>query len=113
MTRIKGGVILHKRHKKIIKQNKTFKGSHSRLFKVVNQQYIRSLHYSFGSRRKRKPYNKRIWIQQINGESRKSNFKYNKIKTNLQKAKIKINTKILSKICIKDKNTFNYLLNIK
>lgn len=54
MTRVKRAFVSRKRHKKIISSNKGFNGSHSKLFKVANQEYIKSLVYSYSDRRKKK-----------------------------------------------------------
>lgn len=110
MTRTKGGFISKKRHKKIIDFNKGYYGSQSRLFKIANQENMRSLKYSYNDRRKRKNNFRKIWIKQINNTCKTSSLKYNQIIRLLKLLKIEINRKILSKLIQFDTNIFNNLM---
>ena len=47
MVRIKRGNVARKRRKKVLKLAKGFQGSHSRLFRVANQQVMKALKYSY------------------------------------------------------------------
>lgn len=106
MTRVKRGSVGKKYHRKLIKLNSGYRGSHSRLFETANQQNMRAGRYSYYDRRKKKSDFKRIWIQRINGISKKYKSTYNKVIQNLKKSKIILNKKILAKLAIVDKKTF-------
>lgn len=110
MTRVKRGSIAMKYHKKIIKLNKGYRGSHSKLFQTANQQNMKAERYSFFDRRKKKALLKRIWIQQINGAFKKNSINYSKGVYKLKKQKILINRKILSKIAQYDIAIFNEII---
>lgn len=110
MSRTKTGVLTKKRHKKIIKFNKGYKGSHSRLFKVANQEYMHSLKYAYIDRKKRKNDFRRIWIKQINNSIKEKLIKYSKFIKILKRLKIELNRKILSSLSIIDKETFELLI---
>ena len=49
--RIKRGNVLRKRHKKILKLAKGFKGARSRIFKVANTAVMKKLKYQYRDRR--------------------------------------------------------------
>lgn len=100
MTRVKRGFVLRKRHKKIIKMNSGFVGSHSKLFKVANQENLKSLSYAYKDRKKKKRNFKSLWIKKIN-----STIKYNIFINNLKKNELTLNRKILAKICENDRIT--------
>lgn len=106
MTRIKTGSVRTKRHRKIIKLNKGFVGSNSKLFKAANQKMLHSLNYSLIDRRRKKRDYKKIWIQRINAVLRENNSKYSLFMNRIKKSKILINKKILANLALKDKKTF-------
>ena len=112
MTRVKRGSIGRKYHRKLIKSNSGYRGSHSRLFETANQQNMRAGRYAYFDRRKKKSDFRKIWIQRINGISKRYNSTYNRVMQNLKKSKITLNKKILAKISIIDKNTFRNILAI-
>lgn len=110
MTRIKRGSVAKKRRKKILGLAKSFKGSHSKLFRTANQQVMKALKYSYFDRRKNKNIYRKLWIGRINAASRRIGVPYNKLICNLKKEKILLNKKTLSEIILKDYYTFNELL---
>nr|YP_009541012.1 ribosomal protein L20 [Discoplastis spathirhyncha]AYQ93509.1 ribosomal protein L20 [Discoplastis spathirhyncha] len=112
MTRIKTGSIRTKRHKKIIKLNKGFRGSNSKLFKAANQKTLHSLSYSHIDRKKKKREYKKLWIQRINGIVRKNNSKYNLFINKIKTCNILINKKILANLAFRDEKTFNFIINL-
>nr|YP_010700375.1 ribosomal protein L20 [Flexiglena variabilis]WCH63508.1 ribosomal protein L20 [Flexiglena variabilis] len=112
MTRVKRGSVGRKYHRKLIKSNSGYRGSHSRLFETANQQNMRAKRYSYFDRRKKKSNFKRIWIQRINGISKKNKITYSKIIQNFKKSKILLNKKILAKLAIIDQKIFTLLTTI-
>ena len=62
MTRVKRGNVARKRRKKILKLAKGYRGSHSRLFRIANQQVMKALRNAYRDRRKRKRDFRRLWI---------------------------------------------------
>lgn len=98
MIRIKKGSTGNKKHKKIIKLNKGFKGSHSKLFRTANQQNQKALVYSYNGRKNKKREMKKIWIKRINTTKMQNDMKYSSFKNYLKHKKILLNKKILAKI---------------
>lgn len=110
MVRIKRGNVARKRRKAVLKLAKGYKGAHSRLFRVSNQQVMKARRYSYVSRKLFKRVQRRNWITCINSQVRRHGITYSKVCSTLKKNKIAINRKMLSKIIINDPLTFDYLI---
>jgi len=112
MVRVKRGNVARKRRKKILALASGYKGAHSVLFRIANQQVMKALKYSYVSRKQRKRIFRRIWITRINAASRLNGFSYSQSIFQLKKSNIDLNRKMLSQIAILDTSTFNKLLEI-
>jgi len=112
MVRIKRGNVARKSRKKILQLAKGFRGSHSRLFRVANQQVMKALRYSYIGRKQKKRNFRRLWIARINAASRLNGISYSKLIHKFKKSNIELNRKMLSQIAILDSLTFNKLVTI-
>lgn len=106
MTRVKRGNVARKRRKKVLKLAKGFRGSHSKLFRIANQQVMKALRYAYADRRKRKRDFRRLWIARINAASRQNGMSYSQLIGNLKKADIQLNRKMLAQMAVLDPNGF-------
>ncbi len=106
MARVKRGNVLRKRHKKILKFAKGFKGARSRLFKVANQAVMKALQYQYRDRRNKKRTFRRLWITRINAAVRNHGINYSRFIKGLAEANIAINRKMLADIAVKDSEAF-------
>ena len=79
MVRIKRGNIARKRRKKILKFASGYRGAHSSLFRVANQQVMKALKYSYINRKQKKRIFRRIWIIRINAASRFQGITYSRL----------------------------------
>jgi large subunit ribosomal protein L20 len=112
MTRVKRGFVSKNKHKKIIKANKGYKGSHSKLFKIANQENMKSLKYSYSDRKRKKRDFKRLWIKKINATLKtEKKIKYNNLINNLSKCNILLNRKILAILSEFDKKSLIKIIN--
>ena len=112
MVRIKRGNVARKRRKKISQLAKGYRGAHSRLFRVANQQVMKALRYSYVGRKQKKRVFRRLWITRINTMSRMNNISYSKLIHNFKKSNIDLNRKMLSQIAILDAPVFGKLIEI-
>ena len=112
MVRVKRGNVARKRRNKILLLAKGYKGSHSTLFRVANQQVMKALKYSYIGRKQKKRIFRKIWISRINAASRIYGLSYSRLIHRLKRYKIALNRKILSQIAIYDPSTFKFLVNI-
>ena len=112
MARIKRGNVARKRRKKVLQLAKGYRGAHSRLFRVANQQVMKALRYSYVGRKQKKRAFRRLWIVRINAASKLNGLSYSRVMHNFKKANIDLNRKMLSQIAILDNQTFNELIEI-
>lgn len=110
MVRVKRGNVARKRRKKILKFAKGYRGAHSRIFRVANQQVMKALRYSYVGRKQKKRMFRKIWIARINAASRLNGLSYSSLIHNFKKTNIELNRKMLSQIVILDTQTFKALV---
>ena len=110
MVRVKRGNVARKRRKKILQLAKGYRGAHSRLFRVANQQVMKALRYSYVGRKQKKRMFRKIWITRINAASRLNGLPYSRLIHNFKKSNIALNRKMLSQIAILDTHTFKELV---
>ncbi|MEO0374199.1 MAG: 50S ribosomal protein L20 [Cyanobacteria bacterium P01_A01_bin.17] len=112
MMRVKRGNVARKRRKKILKLAKGFRGSHSRLFKIANQQVMKALRNAYRDRRKRKRDFRRLWIARINAAARQNGISYSKLMGQMKKADVQINRKMLAQLAATDPATFSKVVSV-
>ena len=109
MVRVKRGNVARKRRKKILSIASGYKGAHSVLFRVANQQVMKALRYSYIGRKQKKRIFRRIWISRINAASRLNQVSYSQLIHKFKKSNIDLNRKMLSQIAVLDASTFKFL----
>lgn len=110
MVRVKRGNVARKRRKKILSSASGYRGAHSVLFRVANQQVMKALRYSYVGRKQKKRIFRQIWINRINAASRLNGISYSQLINKFKKSNIDLNRKMLSQIAIVDAVTFKHLL---
>ena len=112
MARIKGGATAHRRHKKILKLAKGYRGAKSKLFRPANQQVMKSLSYAYAHRKKRKGDFRKLWITRINAAARVHGLSYSRFINGLKLAGVEINRKMLADLAVNDAQAFNNLVEV-
>jgi large subunit ribosomal protein L20 len=110
MVRVKRGNVARKRRKKILSLASGYRGAHSILFRIANQQVMKALRYSYIGRKQKKRIFRRIWISRINAASRLNGLSYSQLIHGFKKSNIDINRKMLSQIAVLDSSTFKSLV---
>lgn len=110
MTRVKRGNASRKRHKKILKMTKGFRGAASVLFRTANQQNMKALRYCYRNRKQKKRDFRRLWISRINAAVRRFGLSYSEFINYLKKRSIKLNRKVLAQLSICDPESFMQLI---
>ncbi|GGI10267.1 MULTISPECIES: 50S ribosomal protein L20 [Gottfriedia] len=111
MPRVKGGTVTRARRKKVIKLAKGYYGSKHTLFKVANQQVMKSLMYAYRDRRQKKRDFRKLWITRINAAARMNGLSYSRLMHGLKLAGIEVNRKMLADIAVTDEKAFAELAN--
>jgi len=109
MPRVKGGTVTRKRRKKVLKLAKGYFGSKHRLYKVANQQVMKSLQYAYRDRRNKKRDFRKLWITRINAAARMNGLSYSRLMHGLKLAGIEVNRKMLAELAISDAQAFAQL----
>ncbi len=112
MPRTKRGTVARKRRKKILKLAKGYYGAKSKLFRVANQQVMRSLSYAYRDRKQRKRNFRKLWIARINAAARNDGMSYSRFINGLKKADVQINRKVLADLAVNDKAAFSRLVEV-
>ena len=106
MPRVKVGVTAHRRHKKILKLAKGYKGSKSKQFKKANETVMKALYYARRDRRAKKGVFRRLWIARINAAARANDITYSRLIAGLTKAGVEVNRKMLADLAVNDAQAF-------
>lgn len=112
MARVKSGMVTRRRHKKILKLARGYRGSKHRLFRTAKQQVMKSLMYAYRDRRVRKRDFRRLWIQRINAAARSNGISYNKFMYGLKLAGVDVNRKMLADLAVVDGSAFKQLVDV-
>ncbi|WP_227765749.1 50S ribosomal protein L20 [Zhaonella formicivorans] len=112
MARVKRGVTAHRRHKKILKLAKGYRGAKSKLFRPANEQVLKSLSYAYAHRKKRKGDFRKLWIARINAAARMNGLSYSRLINGLKQAGVEINRKMLAELAVHDQQAFGKLVNV-
>jgi len=110
MPRVKRGVTAHRRHKKILKLAKGYRGAAGRLYRPANERVLKSLWYSYRDRRRKKREFRRLWIARINAAARQNGLSYSRFVNGLKMAGVEINRKMLADLAVQDGTTFGRLV---
>lgn len=110
MARVKGGLNAKKKHNRVLKLAKGYRGARSKQYRVAKQSVMRALTSSFAGRRERKRQFRQLWIARINAACRMNGISYSKFMYGLKLADITINRKMLSEMAINDAAGFTALV---
>ncbi|XVJ51326.1 MAG: 50S ribosomal protein L20 [Vampirovibrio sp.] len=110
--RVTRGNVSRKRHKKILKLAKGFRGSRSKLFKVANQAVMKALRYAYRDRRNKKRDIRRLWIVRINAAARMEGLNYSRFINGVQKAGITVNRKFLAELAVSSPEAFKKIAEV-
>lgn len=112
MARVKGGLNAKKKHNRILKLAKGYRGARSKQYRVAKQSVMRALTSSYAGRKERKRQFRQLWIARINAAARLNGLSYSKFMYGLKQAQIDINRKMLAEMAVNDAEGFAKLAEI-
>lgn len=112
MPRVKVGVTAHRRHKKILKLAKGYRGARSKQFKKANEVVMKALFYARRDRRAKKREFRKLWIARINAATRMNGLTYSRFIAGLTKAGVEVNRKMLADLAVNDAAAFAKLVEV-
>ena len=111
MARIKGGLNAKKKHNRVLKLAKGYRGARSKQYRVAKQSVMRALTSAYAGRKQKKRQYRQLWIARINAGARLNGLSYSKLMNGLKKGGIDINRKMLADMAINDATGFTALVN--
>ena len=112
MARIKGGLNAKKRHNRVLKLAKGYRGARSKQYRIAKQSVMRALTSSYAGRKERKRQFRQLWIARINAAARMNGLSYSKFMFGLKQAGVTLNRKVLSDMAINDAEGFTKLTDL-
>lgn len=106
MARVKGALHTRKRHKRILKLAKGYRGAKSKQFRTAKQAVMKSGVYSYTGRKLKKRDFRRLWIARINAATRVHGLSYSKFMYGLKLAEVNVNRKMLAEMAVNDTESF-------
>ena len=102
MARIKGGLNAKKRHNRVLKLAKGYRGARSKQYRVAKQSVMRALTSSYAGSKQRIRQFRQLWIALINAAARMNGLSYSKFMYGLKLANVDLNRKVLADMAIND-----------
>jgi len=109
MTLAKNGTVNKKRHKKILKLAKGYRGRSNSCFRVAIERVEKGLQYAYRDRRTKKRDFRRLWIQRINAGARENGLIYSQFVNGLKLAGIEIDRKVLAELAVSEPASFTQI----
>ena len=112
MSRVKGGVTSHARHRKIIKQAAGYYGARSTNYRTAKQAVDKAMQYATRDRKVRKRQFRALWIQRINAAVRAhdAELTYSRFINGLDKAGIEVDRKVLADLAVHEPEAFGVIV---
>ena len=112
MARVKGGMNARKKHNRVLKLAKGYRGARSKQYRIAKQSVMRALASSYAGRKERKRQFRQLWIARINAAARMNGLSYSKFMYGLKKADVQMNRKILADMAVNDAAGFTTLVEL-
>ena len=106
MARIKGGLNAKKKHNRVLKLAKGYRGARSKQYRVAKQSVMRALTSAYAGRKQKIRQLRQLWIARINAAARMNGLSYSKFMYGLKLAGVELNRKVLADMAINDAEGF-------
>ena len=112
MARIKGGLNAKKKHNRVLKLAKGYRGARSKQYRVAKQSVMRALTSAYAGRKQKKRQYRQLWIARINAGARLNGLSYSKFMYGLKLAGVELNRKVLADMAVNDTQGFASLVEL-
>ena len=109
MARVKGALNARKKHKKVLKLARGYRGARSKQYRVAKQSVMKAMAFAFAGRKQTKREHRSLWIVRINAAARMNEISYSKLIHGLKVAGVNINRKMLAELAVSDPAAFTKL----
>ena len=112
MARVKSSVVVKRKHKKVLKSAKGYRGGRSRLYRTAKEAVERGMSYASRDRKVKKRDFRSLWVIRINARARENELSYGDFMAGLKKAGVRLNRKMLAEIAVSDTTAFKQLVKL-
>ena len=112
MARVKGGLNARKKHNKVLKMAKGYRGARSKQYRIAKQSVMRALTSSYAGRKQKKRQFRQLWIARINAAARINGLSYSRFMYGLKLAGVEMNRKMLADVAVNDAAGFAKLAEV-
>lgn len=112
MARSRNKVPAHKRHKKILKAAKGYRGARSKQYRTAHAAVWTAGQYAYVGRKVKKRKYRSLWIQRINAAVRlhDEELTYSRFINGLTKAGIEVDRKVMADLAVREPDAFKALI---
>lgn len=104
--RVKTGIVRRRKHKKVLRAAKGFRGASGDVIKQAKQAVMRAMAYSTRDRKVNKRKMRQLWIIRINAGARLNGMTYSTFMNGLKKAGILLDRKVLADMALNNAEGF-------
>ena len=112
MARVKGALNARKKHKKVLKLARGYRGARSKQYRVAKQSVMKAMAFAFAGRKQTKREYRSLWITRINAAARMNGLSYSKFMYGLKLAEVTVNRKMLAELAVNDAEGFKALVEV-
>jgi large subunit ribosomal protein L20 len=112
MTRVKRGVVVKRRHKKLLKQAEGYWGQRKNIIRRAKETLLRAWAYAFVGRKLKKRDMRSLFITRIKAAAQQNNMSYNVFIHGLKVINIDLNRKMLSQLAIFEPHAFSKMVSL-
>lgn len=110
MVRVKRGTLQRRRHNKVLKAAKGFRGLRSTLYRQAKNAVAKAGMHAYRHRRTKKRDFRRLWITRISAAVRAEGLSYSKFISGLNKKHVALDRKVLSDMAISEPKVFSAIV---
>ncbi len=110
MVRVKRGTVQRRKHNKVLKAAKGYRGSRNNLYRQAKNAVAKAGMHAYRHRRTRKREFRRLWIARINAAVRAEGLSYSSFMNKLAEKGIALNRKMLSELAIHEPAVFKAII---
>ena len=98
-----------KKHNRVLKLAKGYRGARSKQYRIAKQSVMRALTSAYAGRKQKKRQYRQLWIARINAAARLNGLSYSRFMYGLKLAGVELNRKVLADMAVNDAAGFTTL----
>ena len=110
MPRVKRGLMVKKKHKKLKKQVRGYLKTRRASVKKAREAFIKAGQHAYRDRKRKKREMRKLWIIRLNAALRKQGITYSEFINLLKKNNIELDRKILAQMAVEEPEIFEKIV---